>query len=59
MVLLCGDVVCQMIDLKLLGGFDFRRTDGQTNGRTDICTSRVAVATEKVTSEHLYNRLLI
>ena len=31
-----------MIDFKLLGGFG----NGQTNGRTDICTSRVAFATE-------------
>ena len=30
-------------DLKLLRGFDDRRT----NGRTDICECRVAFATEK------------
>ena len=35
-----------MIDLKLFGGFDFTQTDRQTNERTDICTSRVAVVTE-------------
>ena len=31
-----------MNDLKLFWGFDDRQTDGQT----DICTSRVAFATE-------------
>ena len=33
-----------MKDLKLFGGFDFRRTDVQT----DIGGCRVAIATEKV-----------
>ena len=33
-----------MIDFKLFGGFG----NGQTNGRTDICSCRVAVMTEKV-----------
>ena len=45
--MLCGDAVCEIIDLKLFGGFDFGQTDRRTDGRTDICTSRVAVATEK------------
>ena len=31
-----------------LRGFDNRRTDRQTNRRTDICDCRVAFATEKV-----------
>ena len=35
-----------MIDLKLFGGFDNGQTDGQTDGRTDICSCRVAFATE-------------
>ena len=34
--LFCGDVVCEMIDLKLLGGFDFRQTDRQTDERTFV-----------------------
>ena len=46
-----GDGVCvEIIDFKLFGGFGDERTDGRTNGRTnertDICTSRVAFATE-------------
>ena len=33
-----------MIDFKLLGGFD----NGQTDEHMDICTSRVAFATENL-----------
>ena len=54
-VMLCGDVVCGIIDLKLFGGFDFRQTDRRTDRRTDICTSRVAVATEKMTWSTFHN----
>ena len=35
-----------MIDFMLFGVFDYGQTDGLTDERTDICTSRVAVATE-------------
>ena len=37
-------------DFKLLRGFDYGWTDGQTNRRTDICECRVAFATEKFIS---------
>ena len=35
------------LDFERLRGFDFRLTDRQTDGQTDICDSRVAFATEK------------
>ena len=37
-------------DFKLLRGFDYGWTDGQTNRRTDIFECRVAFATEKFIS---------
>ena len=37
------------LDFERLRGFDFRLTDRQTDGQTDICDSRVAFATEKFT----------
>ena len=45
-VMLCGDVLCdvvEMIDFKLLWVLV---TDERTDERSDICTSRVAFATE-------------
>ena len=42
----------------LFGGFDFEQTDRQTDERTDICTSRVAVATEKIQNINLEITLL-
>ena len=46
-MMLCGDVVCDVVwggmnDLKLFVVFAFRQMDG----RTDICSCRVAFATE-------------
>ena len=38
-----------MNDSELFGGFDFTWTDEQT----DICTSRVAFATEKIWNEEI------
>ena len=41
--MLCDDVVMLCGDFMLFLDID----DGQTGGQTDICTSRVAFATEK------------
>ena len=35
-------------DMKLLRGFADRRTNGQTNKRTDFCDCRVAFTTENM-----------
>ena len=40
-----------MIDFKLFWGFD----NGLTDGRTDICTSRVAFATENLLASGIYS----
>ena len=47
-VMLCDDVVMLCGDFMLFLDIDNGQTDRRTDGRTDICTSRVAFATENL-----------